>query len=94
MADGEIAVTYPGDLQGIHEEADTLLAFHALTLARNVMVRASDTYGWVILLRMVGRQIKRGASSVDHIIMDCGTGNDRRYIDVKSISSALEEKQV
>ncbi|XP_041362193.1 uncharacterized protein LOC121378189 [Gigantopelta aegis] len=85
-------VENPGHLQGKHEEADTLLAFHASNVDGNVMVRASDTDVLVILLGMIGRRMKSNMSS-NWIIMDCGSGNNRRYIDVSCIAAALEAKQ-
>ena len=38
-----MAVDHPAHLQGCHEEADTLIAFHTAIAVGNVMIRASDT---------------------------------------------------
>ena len=40
--DWKMHVGHPAHLQGSHEEADTLLAFHASSVAGNAMIRASD----------------------------------------------------
>ena len=41
------------DIQPIHEEAETLLALHASSVAGNAVIRASDTDVLVILLGMI-----------------------------------------
>ena len=56
------------------------------------MIRASDTD--VILLGIIGRHlISQRPTAYSRIIMDCGSGNSRRHIDVSSIANALEAKQ-
>jgi len=90
--DEMMTVESPVFLQGNHEEADTLLAFHAANVSGSVLVRASDTDVIVILLSMIGRHIQNGQTP-GVVIMDCGTGNSRRYIDVTAIANALETKQ-
>ncbi len=52
--DSRMSVERPANLQGSHEEADTLLAFHASTATGNLVIRASDTDVLVILLGMIG----------------------------------------
>jgi hypothetical protein len=52
-------VSSPSHLQGDHEEADTLIAFHMANLCEeDVVVRASDTDVLVILIGAIGRQIQ------------------------------------
>ena len=92
--DWKMHVGHPAHLQGSHEEADTLLAFHASSVAGNAMIRASDTDVLVILLGMIGRHMtSQRPTAYRRIIMDCGSGNSRRHIDVSSIANALEAKQ-
>ena len=87
-------VGYPAHPQGSHEEADTLLAFHASCVAGNAVIRASDTDVLVILLGMIGTHLtSHRHTAYSCIIMDCGSGNSRRHIDVSSIPNALEAKQ-
>ena len=87
-------VGYPAHPQGSHEEADTLLAFHASSVARNAMIRASDTDVSVILQGMIGRHLtSQRPTAYSCIIMDCGSGNISRHIDISSIANALEAKQ-
>ena len=47
----------PGYLQGVHEEADTLIAFHVCQQNGNVIVRASDTDVLIILLAMMAKRV-------------------------------------
>ena len=89
---GTMNVEYPQSLQGKHEEADTLLAFHAAYVPGSVVVRTSDTDVIVILMGMLGRNLLEGRP-LQSIVMDCGSGNKRRYIDITSIANALENKQ-
>ena len=90
---GSITTTSPSHLQGNHEEADTLIAFHIAQMAgRNIMVRASDTDVLVIRIGALGQQ-RREVRSTSNIIMDCGMGNSRRYINVTNITDNLEERQ-
>ena len=82
------------DIQPIHEEADTFLALHASSVAGNAVIRASDTDVLVILLGMIGRYLtSQRPTAYNFIIMDCGSVNGRRHIDVISITNALEAKQ-
>lgn len=84
----QIQVDEPSHLQGQHEEADTLIAFHVRTIHKGaIMVRSSDTDVLVILIGLVGR------SDCRSLIMDYGSGNHRRYINVSFIAGRLEEKR-
>ena len=85
---GELNVTRPEELEGQHEEGDTLIAFHTSKFdAGTVMVRSSDTDVVVILISLATR--KRDLS----IIMEYGTGNSRRFINVSMIVAEMEKKQ-
>ncbi|KAK3890329.1 hypothetical protein Pcinc_005711 [Petrolisthes cinctipes] len=78
-------------LQGDHEEADTLIAFHAATItAGHIIVRAPDTDVLVILICAIGSQRPK-VRSMSNIILDCGMGNTRRFINVSNIVEVLEE---
>ena len=86
-----INVSQPEHLQGDHEEADTLIAFHVTNIkATHITVRASDTDVLAILIGIVGQQepVSRSQKSV---VMDCGMGNDRRFINVSNIVEILED---
>ena len=88
-----IAVNSPVHLQGDHEEADTLIAFHiANTDSSNVIVRASDTDVLIILIGALGQQ-RPERRSIGNIIMDSGMGNSRRYINVTNIAEVLEAQK-
>lgn len=87
-AEGVLSTGTPIHLQCQHEEADTLIAFHANSISSgNILVRSTDTDVLVILLGLCGRRDGIG------IIMDYGSGNNRRYIDVSKIAAILEETQ-
>ena len=74
--------------QGHHIEANTLVAFHTSRISKgNILVRSSDTDVFISLLGYCGRSERAS------IIMDFGSGNNRRYIDVFKIAALLEEKQ-
>ena len=91
-AQQNITVSGPSYLQGDHEEADTLIAFHVANLSEeDAVVRASDTDVLVILIGAIGRQIQSDRS-LPNIIMDCGMGNNQRYINVTNIADILEER--
>ena len=80
-------------LQGDHEEADTLIVFHIANItAEHVIVRASDTDFLVILIGANGQERPDDRTMAD-IIMDCGMGNSRRYINVTNIADVLEERK-
>lgn len=87
-----VSVAEPSYLQGDHEEADTLIAFHVANITGNVIVRASDTDVLVILVGAIGQK-RPEVRSTNKIIMDCGMGNYRRYIDVTGIANHLDEKK-
>ncbi|KAK4318061.1 hypothetical protein Pmani_010908 [Petrolisthes manimaculis] len=89
----QIHVSSPAHLQANHEEADTLIAFHLENITYNaVIIRASDTDVLVILIGFLGKiNLKERTRST--IIMDCGSGNSRRYINVTNIVNVLEERQ-
>ena len=86
--DHELVITEPVNLQSQHEEVDTLVAFHAKQAPEgNILVRSTDTDVLVILLGLAGR------SRRSNIILDYGSGNNRRYIGVSNIAAILNEKQ-
>ena len=87
--DGVLQKQHPNNLQSHHEEADTLIAFHAHIILRgNILVRSTDTDVVIILLGLSGR------SEGINIIMDYGSGNNRRYIGVSiKLAAILEKKQ-
>ncbi|KAK4309970.1 hypothetical protein Pmani_018437 [Petrolisthes manimaculis] len=89
----QIHVSSPAHLQANHEEADTLIAFHLENITYNaVIIRSSDTDVLVILIGFLGKKnLKERTRST--IIMDCGSGNSRRYINVTNIVNVLEERQ-
>ena len=81
-------ITEPVNLQSRHEEADTLVAFHAKQSPEgNILIRSTDTDVQVILLGLAGR------SRESNIILDYGSGNHRRYIVVLNIAAIRNEKQ-
>ena len=86
--DDVLQIEEPNHLQCRHEEADTLIAFHANNISTgNILVRSTDTDVFIILLGLSGR------SEGINIIMDYGSGNHRRYIDVTKLADILEKKQ-
>ena len=88
-----VCVTKPLHLQGDHEEADTLIAFHAKSAAAGyITVRASDTDVLVILIGTLGNQ-RVEVRSMTKIVMDCGQGNKRRNINVSNIADILDERR-
>ena len=87
----KVQVSKPAHLQGDHEEADTLIAFHiANSQADNVVVRASDTDVLIILVAMLGK-LRPEVRSTKNVMIDSGTGNTRRVINVSNITDVLEE---
>lgn len=87
-ADGNLHVSKPPAFQGQHEEADTILAFHARQIdgIGRIIVRASDTKVLVILVPFVGRHPDRA------IVMDSGASNNRRLIDISQLARQLDAK--
>ena len=82
-------ITEPVNLQSRHEEADTLVAFHAKQAPEgNILIRSTDTDVLVILLGLAGR------SRESYIILDNGSGNHRRYIVVSKIAAILNELDI
>ena len=78
----------PHNLQGRHEEADTLIAFHIRSIGSgNVLVRSNDTDVVVILLHLAGNLDET------NIFLDYGSCNHRRYIDISQLTITLEAKQ-
>ena len=89
--ENQIIVTQPDYLQGDHEEADTLIAFHINNISsQNIMVRASDSDVLVILIGVLG-QLPPEERPL--IIMDCGAGHNRRYISVTNIANKLDDSK-
>lgn len=89
----KIVMSSPAHLQANHEEADTLIAFHVENISSSaVLVRASDTDVLIILIGLLGRKLPEERTR-STIIMDCGSGNSRRYIDVSNIVDVLEERK-
>ena len=86
--DDLLQVEEPNHLQCWHEEAKTLIAFHANSISSgNILVRSTDTDVLIILLGLSGRS--EGIS----IIMDYGSGNNQRYIDVSKLAASLNNRQ-
>ena len=85
-----IKVMKPHKLQGVHEEADTMIAFHLRNISDNVIVRGSDTDVLVIMIHAISK-LPLEVRSTTKIIMDCGMGNNQRYINVTGIFNNLEE---
>lgn len=84
---GLLQILQPSHFQGCHEEADTLIAFHAKNISTgHILVRSTDTDVLIILLSIVQR-----TKSIS-IIMDYGAGNNRRYINVSEIADVLERE--
>ena len=88
-----LTIEVPPTHQCIHAKADTLVALHASQIYGDIIVRASDTDIIVILLSMISlHQDQEEDIKYQRIVVDCGAGNSRRYIDVSSIHHAMEEK--
>lgn len=85
-----ITVEEPTYLQGHHEEADTLIAFHVANITGDVVVRASDTDVLVILIGALDNQ-QPEERATRTVIIYSGTGNKRRYINVNNIVNNLED---
>ena len=91
-AQQDITVSSPFYLQGDHEEADTLIAFHMANLSEeDIVVRAPNTDVLVILIGAIGWQIQ-GNKFLPNMIMDCGMGNSQRYINMTNIVDVLESR--
>ncbi len=85
---GMMVVEEPAEFQGNHEEADTLLAFHAYRCAGTILIRSSDTD---VLTILVGLAPKMPETST--MMMDFGSANNRRLINITNISKQLEHLQ-
>ena len=83
-----MVVDEPSEFQGNHEEADTLMAYHAYRMGGRVIIRASDTDVLVILIALAAKM-----PETSMIVMDFGSANNRRLINVTDISRELENKQ-
>ena len=86
---GMVEVEPPSEFQVKHEKAATLLAFHVPKNNGRIMVRSFDTD---VLIILVGLAMKMISTSI--IMMDYGSSNNRRIINISEISSYLEEKQI
>ena len=66
-----VNVSTPGHLQGDHEEADTLIAFHIANISstRNIIVRASDTDILVIVIGALGQQRREDVRPLSWIVV-------------------------
>ena len=85
---GILIVEEPADFQGQHEEADTLIPFHTFKINGKVVIRSSDTDVVVILVALSSEMVH-----TSEIVMDFGSANHRRHINITSISKELEKKQ-
>ena len=56
-----------------------------------MIIRASDTDILIILLGLLDRRSLKGENISNMIVMDCGTGNHRRFIDVNSIFEEIKQ---
>ena len=89
----QISVTRPPHLQANHEEANTLISFHVANITEEtILVRASDTDVLVILIGLLGKQHPEVRSRTK-VIMDCGSGSNRRFKNITNITDVLEEKK-
>ena len=88
VTDGKVIQEDVEALKTNHEEADTLICVHVSNIdclnVSNIAVRASDTDVAIILLNHCH-------TFNAHIWMDVGTStkNDRRFLDITSISKVL-----
>ena len=88
--DQKINVAISTHLQADHEEADTLLALHIEKItASSVLVRAADTDVLVILIDTLAKQCPEDRTMMT-VVVDGGSGNNRRYINITNIVNVLE----
>ena len=81
----------PNDFQGVHEEVDTLLAFHASKTPGKVIVRTSDMDVLVILLGMKAKHEELEIQvPYESLLMDVGQENNQRYVNVSDIFKEIE----
>ena len=77
----------PETFQAQHEEADTLIGYHTSKLMNHtILSQSSNTDVLVIFLALQGC-----CSSNKTVILDYGTGNNRRYINILQLSEILKE---
>ena len=81
---GMLKFEEPEDYQAKHEEADTLVIFHATKTSGNVLVRSSDTDVLALLVSLAENK------SDSYFMMDYRSGNTRGFINVSSIAKILE----
>ncbi|KAK3877966.1 hypothetical protein Pcinc_017368 [Petrolisthes cinctipes] len=79
---GMLVVEEPSKFQGQHEEADTLMTFHAYRIGGRVVVRSSDTDVVVILIALAAKM-----PEALRIVMDFGSGYNRRIYGFKGLSN-------
>ena len=86
-----VAFEKPNEFQGQHEEADTLIIFHASQIEGNIMIRSTDTDVLVLLIGMIGKHAMTEASTpYNGIILDFGQDNRRRMVDVSELAMTLD----
>lgn len=85
---GKLVIEEPPEFQGEHEEADTLLAFHAFQIGGNIEVRSSDSDVLVIFLGL-----SKKMPPLSNICMDFGAGNNRRIIRVSDMARQMEKQR-
>ena len=85
-ANNVLVVDKPEEFQGSHEEADTLIAFHAHKISGTVKVRSSDTDVLIVLIGLAPM-----ITPTSKIMVDFGTANHRKLINVTDISEQLEK---
>ena len=88
-------IEVPPDMQGSHDEADTLIAFHASLCEGNLVVRATDTDVMIILIGMLYKHTEEQVPvKYQTIIMDTGVGNCQRFVHLSKIYHELETHSV
>ena len=76
----------PENLQGIHAEADTLIALHSFHSKGDVVIRATDTDVLIILLSMIAKHNDNETPiAYNRITMDAGVGNNRHYVNFSQV---------
>ena len=86
-----VAFEKPNEFQGQHEEADTLIIFHASQIEGNIMIRSTDTDVLVLLIGMIGKHaITEDSTPYNGIILDFGQDNHRRMVDVSELALTLD----
>ena len=85
---GMLVVEKPLEFQGEHEEADSLLAFHAFQTGGNILVGATDSDVLVILFGLFKK-----LPPLSMICMNIGAGNKKQLIRVSDVATRMEEQQ-